>query len=155
MLSFRASLALSLLAALAAVPAFAARTHRTTSASRAHSLHKAAPKSHKLHGQQAIDPARVTEIQQAHQLLAPLLGSTFASILFAGALLCSGQSSTLTGTMAGQIVMEGFLRFRMQPWLRRAVTRTLAPVVLVAALVALSCLCCAICAARKSAGSLT
>jgi hypothetical protein len=65
MLSFRASLALSLLAALAAVPAFAARTHRTTSASHAHSLHKAAPKSHKLHGQQAIDPARVTEIQQA------------------------------------------------------------------------------------------
>ena len=65
MLSFRASLALSLLAALAAVPAFAARTHRTTSASRAHSLHKAAPKSHKLHGQQAIDPARVTEIHQA------------------------------------------------------------------------------------------
>ncbi len=68
----------------------------------------------------------VTEIQQAHQLLTPLLGTTFASILFAGALLCSGQSSTLTGTMAGQIVMEGFLRFRMQPWLRRAVTRTLA-----------------------------
>jgi hypothetical protein len=65
MLSFRASLALSLLAALAAVPAFAARTHRTTSANHAHSLHKAAPKSHKLHGQQAIDPARVTEIQQA------------------------------------------------------------------------------------------
>ncbi len=68
----------------------------------------------------------VTEIQQAHQLLAPLLGTTMASILFAGALLCSGQSSTLTGTMAGQIVMEGFLRFRMQPWLRRAITRTLA-----------------------------
>lgn len=68
----------------------------------------------------------VTEIQQAHQLLTPLLGTTMASILFAGALLCSGQSSTLTGTMAGQIVMEGFLRFRMQPWLRRAVTRTLA-----------------------------
>jgi len=68
----------------------------------------------------------VTEIQQAHQLLTPLLGTTFASVLFAGALLCSGQSSTLTGTMAGQIVMEGFLRFRMQPWLRRAVTRTLA-----------------------------
>lgn len=68
----------------------------------------------------------VTEIQQAHQLLAPLLGTTMASVLFAGALLCSGQSSTLTGTMAGQIVMEGFLRFRMQPWLRRAVTRTLA-----------------------------
>lgn len=68
----------------------------------------------------------VTEIQQAHQLLSPLLGTTAASILFGGALLCSGQSSTLTGTMAGQIVMEGFLRFRMQPWLRRAVTRFLA-----------------------------
>ncbi len=65
----------------------------------------------------------VTEIQQAHQLLSPLLGTTAASVLFGAALLCSGQSSTLTGTMAGQIVMEGFLRFRMQPWLRRAVTR--------------------------------
>ncbi|MBV9406753.1 MAG: Nramp family divalent metal transporter, partial [Acidobacteriaceae bacterium] len=65
----------------------------------------------------------VTEIQQAHQLLSPLLGTTAASVLFGLALLCSGQSSTLTGTMAGQIVMEGFLRFRMQPWLRRAVTR--------------------------------
>ncbi len=68
----------------------------------------------------------VTEIQQAHQLLAPLLGTTAASILFGAALLCSGQSSTLTGTMAGQIVMEGFLRLRMQPWLRRAITRGLA-----------------------------
>ncbi len=68
----------------------------------------------------------VTEIQQAHQLLSPLLGTTAASVLFGAALLCSGQSSTLTGTMAGQIVMEGFLRFRMQPWLRRAVTRFLA-----------------------------
>jgi manganese transport protein len=68
----------------------------------------------------------VTEIQQAHQLLSPLLGTTAASVLFGAALLCSGQSSTLTGTMAGQIVMEGFLRFRMQPWLRRAVTRSLA-----------------------------
>ncbi len=68
----------------------------------------------------------VTEIQQAHQLLTPLLGTTAASVLFGGALLCSGQSSTLTGTMAGQIVMEGFLRFRMQPWMRRAVTRCLA-----------------------------
>ena len=68
----------------------------------------------------------VTEIQQAHQLLSPLLGTTAASFLFALALLSSGQSSTLTGTMAGQIVMEGFLRFRMQPWLRRAVTRFLA-----------------------------
>ena len=68
----------------------------------------------------------VTEIQQAHQLLAPLLGTTLASVLFGAALLCSGQSSTFTGTMAGQIVMEGFLRFRMQPWLRRAITRCLA-----------------------------
>jgi len=68
----------------------------------------------------------VTEIQQAHQLLAPLLGTTAASVLFGLALLCSGQSSTLTGTMAGQIVMEGFLRFRIQPWLRRAITRCLA-----------------------------
>jgi manganese transport protein len=68
----------------------------------------------------------VTEIQQAHQLLSPLLGTTAASVLFALALLSSGQSSTLTGTMAGQIVMEGFLRFRMQPWLRRSVTRFLA-----------------------------
>lgn len=68
----------------------------------------------------------VTEIQQAYQLLSPLLGTTAASVLFALALLSSGQSSTLTGTMAGQIVMEGFLRFRMQPWLRRSVTRFLA-----------------------------
>ncbi len=68
----------------------------------------------------------VTEIQQAHQLLTPLMGTTLASLLFGAALLCSGQSSTLTGTMAGQIVMEGFLHFRMQPWLRRAITRSLA-----------------------------
>ena len=53
----------------------------------------------------------VTEIQQANQLLSPLLGTTMASVLFGVALLCSGQSSTLTGTMAGQIVMEGFLQF--------------------------------------------
>ncbi|MFB3778106.1 MAG: Nramp family divalent metal transporter [Bryobacteraceae bacterium] len=65
----------------------------------------------------------VTEIQQAHLLLAPLLGSTLAGVLFGVALLCSGQSSTLTGTMAGQIVMEGFLSFRMRPWLRRLITR--------------------------------
>src|SRR5205823_754559 len=68
----------------------------------------------------------VTEIQQAHQLLTPLLGTTAAGFLFGLALLCSGQSSTLTGTLAGQIVMEGFLRFRIQPWLRRAITRVLA-----------------------------
>ena len=68
----------------------------------------------------------VTEIQQAHQLLTPLLGTTAAGILFGAALLASGQSSTLTGTMAGQIVMEGFLHLRMTPWLRRALTRSLA-----------------------------
>jgi manganese transport protein len=68
----------------------------------------------------------VTEIQQAHLLLAPLLGTTAAGAVFAIALLASGQSSTLTGTLAGQIVMEGFLNFRMRPWLRRLVTRSLA-----------------------------
>ncbi|MGH9722063.1 MAG: Nramp family divalent metal transporter [Bryobacteraceae bacterium] len=68
----------------------------------------------------------VNEIQQAHLLLAPLLGTTMAGVLFAVALLCSGQSSTLTGTMAGQIVMEGFLNFRMRPWLRRLITRMIA-----------------------------
>lgn len=68
----------------------------------------------------------VKEIQQAHLLLAPLLGTGAASVLFAVALLCSGQSSTLTGTLAGQIVMEGFLNFRMRPWLRRLITRAVA-----------------------------
>jgi manganese transport protein len=68
----------------------------------------------------------VTEIQQAHKLLAPLLGTSLASVFFAVALLCSGQSSTMTGTLAGQIVMEGFLNFRMRPWLRRLITRSLA-----------------------------
>src|SRR5438132_193547 len=66
----------------------------------------------------------VTEIQQAYLLLTPLLGYSAASAAFAIALLCSGQSSTLTGTLAGQIVMEGFLNFRMRPWLRRLVTRS-------------------------------
>jgi manganese transport protein len=68
----------------------------------------------------------VTEIQQAHVLLAPLLGTSLAGVFFAVALLCSGQSSTLTGTLAGQIVMEGFLNFRMRPWLRRLITRSIA-----------------------------
>jgi manganese transport protein len=78
----------------------------------------------------------VTEIQQAHSLLAPLLGTTLASTLFACALLASGQSSTLTGTYAGQIVMEGFLHFKMRPVLRRMLTRMLAivPAVCVIAL---------------------
>jgi manganese transport protein len=68
----------------------------------------------------------VTEIDQAQSLLAPLLGTTLAPLLFAVALLASGQSSTLTGTYAGQIVMEGFLDLRMRPWMRRLITRTLA-----------------------------
>ncbi len=68
----------------------------------------------------------VTEIQQAHVLLVPLLGTSLAGVIFAVALLCSGQSSTLTGTMAGQVVMEGFLNFRMRPWMRRLITRALA-----------------------------
>lgn len=68
----------------------------------------------------------VTELQQAHELLAPLLGTTVASALFAIALLASGQSSTLTGTYAGQIVMEGFLHLRLRPWLRRLLTRSVA-----------------------------
>jgi len=75
----------------------------------------------------------VNEIQQAHQLLAPLLGTTVASTLFACALLAAGQSSTLTGTYAGQIVMEGFIRFKMRPVLRRLLTRMIAivPAILV------------------------
>jgi len=68
----------------------------------------------------------VTEIQQAQALLTPLVGASLAGVIFAVALLCSGQSSTLTGTMAGQVVMEGFLNFRMTPWMRRLITRTLA-----------------------------
>ena len=68
----------------------------------------------------------VAEIQDAYKLLSPLLGTTLASVLFAIALLCSGQNSTLTGTLAGQIVMEGFLNIRLRPWLRRLITRLLA-----------------------------
>jgi len=68
----------------------------------------------------------VQQIQQAYLLLAPLLGTKAASVMFAIALLCSGQSSTLTGTMAGQVVMEGFLNIRLRPWLRRLITRSLA-----------------------------
>ncbi|MCL4506745.1 MAG: Nramp family divalent metal transporter [Chloroflexi bacterium] len=68
----------------------------------------------------------VAEIQDAYKLLAPLLGTGLASVLFAIALLASGQNSTLTGTLAGQIVMEGFLNIHMKPWLRRLITRALA-----------------------------
>jgi manganese transport protein len=75
----------------------------------------------------------VAEIQDAYKLLSPLLGVSVASVLFAVALLASGQNSTLTGTLAGQIVMEGFLNFRITPWLRRLITRLIAiiPAVLV------------------------
>ena len=75
----------------------------------------------------------VAQIQDAYKLLSPLLGTALASVLFAVALLASGQNSTLTGTLAGQIVMEGFLNFRITPWLRRLITRLIAivPAVLV------------------------
>jgi manganese transport protein len=68
----------------------------------------------------------VAEIQDAYKLLTPLLGVAGASSVFALALLASGQNSTLTGTLAGQIVMEGFLNIRLRPWLRRLITRAIA-----------------------------
>jgi manganese transport protein len=68
----------------------------------------------------------VAEIQEAHRLLENLLGTKVAPIAFAVALICAGQSSTITGTLAGQITMEGFLHFRIRPWLRRLITRSLA-----------------------------
>jgi len=68
----------------------------------------------------------VAEIADAYKLLTPVLGASLASTLFAFALLASGQNSTLTGTLAGQIVMEGFLNLRLKPWLRRLITRVLA-----------------------------
>jgi manganese transport protein len=75
----------------------------------------------------------VSDITQAHHLLEPLLGSKLAPILFAVALLCAGQSSTITGTLAGQIIMEGYLNLRIAPWIRRLITRLIAilPAVLV------------------------
>jgi len=78
----------------------------------------------------------VAEIQDAYKLLSPMLGVPIASTLFAIALLASGQNSTLTGTLAGQIVMEGFLRIRLRPWLRRLITRLIAivPAIIVTAL---------------------
>jgi manganese transport protein len=78
----------------------------------------------------------VAEIGNAYQLLTPLLGTTLASTLFAVALLASGQNSTITGTLAGQIVMEGFLDIRLPAWLRRLITRLIAiiPAVIVTAL---------------------
>jgi len=65
-------------------------------------------------------------IRVAYLTLAPLLGTAAAGTLFAVALLASGQSSTITGTLAGQVVMEGFMHWRLQPWVRRLITRTLA-----------------------------
>lgn len=68
----------------------------------------------------------VAEIKKAHELLAPMLGTSLAPILFAVALIASGQSSTITGTLAGQIVMEGYLKLRINPWVRRLMTRLIA-----------------------------
>ncbi|MBN2639808.1 MAG: Nramp family divalent metal transporter [Bacteroidales bacterium] len=68
----------------------------------------------------------VSEIQDAYKFLEPMLGTQWAALLFAVALIAAGQSSTLTGTLAGQIVMEGFINFRIHPWARRMITRTLA-----------------------------
>jgi manganese transport protein len=68
----------------------------------------------------------VADIQDAHKLLAPLLGTDLAPILFGVALVAAGQSSTITGTLAGQIVMEGYLNLRIAPWLRRLITRLIA-----------------------------
>jgi manganese transport protein len=76
--------------------------------------------------------ADVAELGQAHAFLAPLLGSTLAPTLFAIALLCCGLNSTITATLSGQIVMEGFLKLRIAPWLRRLVTRLIAIVPAVA-----------------------
>lgn len=80
--------------------------------------------------------AGVAQIEDAYKLLTPVLGASLASTLFAVALLASGQNSTLTGTLAGQIVMEGFLNLRLAPWLRRLITRLIAivPAAIVAGL---------------------
>jgi len=82
----------------------------------------------------------VAEIQEAYNLLSPMLGVSVASAVFALALLASGQNSTLTGTLAGQIVMEGFLNIRLRPWLRRLITRLIAviPAVICTALYGVS-----------------
>jgi manganese transport protein len=86
-----------------------------------------------FHGTEYQD---VADISDAYKLLAPVLGYSLASTAFAVALLASGQNSTLTGTMAGQIVMEGFLDLRLRPWVRRLITRLVAivPAVIVAAM---------------------
>ena len=78
----------------------------------------------------------VAAIQDAYKLLSPLLGAAGASTLFAVALLASGQNSSITGTLAGQVVMEGFIHLKVSPWLRRMITRTLAiiPTIIVVAI---------------------
>jgi manganese transport protein len=78
----------------------------------------------------------VAAIQDAYKLLSPLLGAAGASTLFAIALLASGQNSSITGTLAGQVVMEGFIHFKLSPWLRRLITRSLAiiPTIIVVAI---------------------
>ena len=78
----------------------------------------------------------VAAIQDAYKLLSPLLGAAGASTLFAVALLASGQNSSITGTLAGQVVMEGFIHLRLSPWLRRLITRSLAiiPTIIVVAI---------------------
>ncbi|MBL8764784.1 MAG: Nramp family divalent metal transporter [Phycisphaerae bacterium] len=83
----------------------------------------------------ATGRAEVAEIKDAYELLTPVLGASLASTLFAVALLASGQNATITGTLAGQIVMEGFLNLRLPPWLRRLITRSIAivPAVIVIA----------------------
>jgi manganese transport protein len=80
----------------------------------------AAGSFYRLHG------APVTDLSEANRLLSPLLGTTAAGLLFGLALLAAGQSSTLTATLAGQIVMEGFLEIRLPQWKRRLLTRSLA-----------------------------
>jgi len=78
----------------------------------------------------------VAAIEDAYKLLSPLVGAGFASSLFAVALLASGQNSSITGTLAGQVVMEGFIHMKLKPWARRMVTRSLAiiPTIIVVAL---------------------
>ena len=78
---------------------------------------------------------RCAAIQDAYKLLSPLLGAAGASTLFAVALLASGQNSSITGTLAGQVVMEGFIHLKVSPWMRRMITRTLAiiPTIIVVA----------------------
>lgn len=73
-----------------------------------------------------VNGIKVTSIENAHELISPLLGTGIAAILFAIALIAAGQSSTITGTLAGQIIMEGYLNLRIQPWVRRLITRCLA-----------------------------